>query len=223
MTLPRMVLHNAISLDGRTTGFPVDLCLFYGLVSRWNEDATLTGSETILASGVTPDDAGEPAPPWKAQPGDRRPLLVVPDSRGRIRSWNHLRSEPYWRDVLVLCTRSTPQEYLAYLDQSSVPYLIRGETQVDLPGALAELYDRYGVRLVRVDSGGTLNGLLLEAGLVDELSLLVHPCLVGGPSPNPLFRPPDGAAPEGDPLPAKLTHLERLADDVVWLRYDVTK
>lgn len=200
MTLPRMVLHNAISLDGRTTGFPVDLGLFYGLISHFHEDATLTGSETVLASGVAPDDEGEPAPPWEAQPGDPRPLLVVPDSRGRIKSWNRLRSMPYWRDVLVLCTGSTPSDYLAYLERSGIPYLIQGETQADLPAALEELYDRYGVRVVRVDSGGTLNGLLLAAGLVDELSLLVHPCLVGGPAANPLFRPPDGATPGGEPL-----------------------
>ena len=32
---------------------------------------------------------------------------------------------------------------------------------------------------VRVDSGGVLNGALLQAGLVDEISLLVHPLLVG--------------------------------------------
>ena len=34
-------------------------------------------------------------------------------------------------------------------------------------------------RVVRVDSGGGLNGALLQAGPVDEVSLLVHPCLVG--------------------------------------------
>ena len=46
---------------------------------------------------------------------------------------------------------------------------------------------------MRVDSGGALNGALLRAGLVDELSLLVHPVLVGdaprwygSPPPGPL-------------------------------------
>ena len=36
-----------------------------------------------------------------------------------------------------------------------------------------------GLGVVRVDSGGVLNGALLQAGLVDEISLLVHPLLVG--------------------------------------------
>ncbi|MEO0433105.1 MAG: dihydrofolate reductase family protein, partial [Cyanobacteria bacterium J06656_5] len=45
----------------------------------------------------------------------------------------------------------------------------------------------FGVTVVRVDSGGTLNGVLLRAGLVDELHLLVHPTLVGGTSQKTFF------------------------------------
>ncbi len=58
--------------------------------------------------------------------------------------------------------------------------------------------------LVRVDSGGALNGALLRAGLVHELSLLVHPVLVGeaprwhgSPPPGPLtLEPLEGGAPD---------------------------
>ena len=59
---------------------------------------------------------------------------------------------------------------------------------LDLPAALAGFEG-----VVRVDSGGALNGALLRAGLVDEISLLVHPVLVGdaprwygSPPPGPL-------------------------------------
>jgi riboflavin biosynthesis pyrimidine reductase len=41
------------------------------------------------------------------------------------------------------------------------------------------LADRYGVRAVQVDAGGRLNGHLLHAGLVDELSVMLGPYLVG--------------------------------------------
>ncbi len=46
--------------------------------------------------------------------------------------------------------------------------------------ALAELYDNHAVKTMRMDSGGTLNGVMLSAGLVSEISLLVHPLLVVG-------------------------------------------
>ena len=65
--------------------------------------------------------------------------------------------------------------------------------------------------VVRVDSGGALNGALLRAGLVDELSLLVHPVLVGD-APRWYGSPPPG--------PLALTPLDSGAPD--WLRFRVT-
>lgn len=35
-------------------------------------------------------------------------------------------------------------------------------------------------RVMRVDTGGTLNGILLRQGLVTEVSLFIYPSLVGG-------------------------------------------
>jgi 2,5-diamino-6-(ribosylamino)-4(3H)-pyrimidinone 5'-phosphate reductase len=88
--------------------------------------------------------------------------------------------------------------------------------------ALEELNARYGVRTVRVDSGGTLNGVLLRAGLVDEVSVLIGPCLVGGTTPRSIFRAPDLTSSEGV-VELKLTHVEKLKGDVVWLRYEVVR
>ena len=51
--------------------------------------------------------------------------------------------------------------------------------QVDLAAALQHLAGRYGVREVQTDAGGTLNGVLVRAGLVDELSVVVAPQLAG--------------------------------------------
>ena len=50
----------------------------------------------------------------------------------------------------------------------------------DLPVALARLHDDLGARLVLCEGGATLNGLLLEADLVDEWCLTLAPTLVGG-------------------------------------------
>ena len=48
--LPRVILYTAMSLDGRITNFPADLDLYYALAARWNPDAILFGSETVLAA-----------------------------------------------------------------------------------------------------------------------------------------------------------------------------
>ena len=190
--LPKVILHNAVSLDGRIDGFPIDLFQYYELAASWKEDATLAGSDTFLkaASEAPPEDESAFLPP-KIDPSDSRALLAIPDSRGRIRTWHYLRSLPYWRDVVALCSESTPQEYLDYLKERHIDYIIAGQGHVDLCAALEELNSRFGVKVVRVDAGGTLNGQLLRQGLVNEVSLLIYPSLVGGEKQSSIFRAPD--------------------------------
>jgi 2,5-diamino-6-(ribosylamino)-4(3H)-pyrimidinone 5'-phosphate reductase len=72
---------------------------------------------------------------------------------------------------------------------------------------------------VRVDSGGILSGVLLRAGLVNEVSVLVGPCLVGGTSPRSMFVAPDLASPDGV-IPLRLTAVEQMRGDIIWLRYE---
>jgi 2,5-diamino-6-(ribosylamino)-4(3H)-pyrimidinone 5'-phosphate reductase len=222
--LPHVIIHNGVSLDGRMDGEgggAEDMGLYYELAAQFNADAMLSGSETMLAAYQGLPDAETVEPPAELHPL-HVPLLAIVDSRGRIHCWNRLRSEPYWRNAAALCSRSTPQSYLDELRKKRVDFIAAGEEHVDLRAALEELNARYGVKVVRVDSGGVLNGALLRAGLVDEVSLLVGPCLVGGTSPRSLFVAPDLTSPEGV-IPLRLTHVERVRGDVVWLCYEVVK
>jgi 2,5-diamino-6-(ribosylamino)-4(3H)-pyrimidinone 5'-phosphate reductase len=225
--LPRVILHNAISLDGKIDGFPIDLQQYYELASTWKEDATLAGSDTFLkAATEAPPEDDNALHPLRVDPNDRRPILAVPDSRGRIRTWHYLRSLPYWRGFVALCSRSTPQEYLRYLKERHIDIIIAGEDHVDLRAALLEMNGRYGVKVVRVDAGGTLNSLLLSQGLVNELSVLICPSLVGGERQSGIFIAPSqpvAHSPTGsrEIISLKLLATEQLKGEVVWLRYEV--
>jgi 2,5-diamino-6-(ribosylamino)-4(3H)-pyrimidinone 5'-phosphate reductase len=220
--LPRVIVYNAVSLDGRIDWFTPDVGLFYGLAATWQEDATLAGSETLLTAEdqTAPEEELAEAP--EPQPDDQRPLLVVVDSRARVRHWDYWKRQPYWRGVIVLCSRATPAEYLRLLQEHRIPCIVAGDDHVSLRPALEELNAHYGVQTVRVDSGGTLNGALLRAGLVDEVSVLLHPVLVGGTSPRSFYRAPDLTSAQGL-ISLKLIHQERLENDVLWLRYQVVK
>lgn len=177
MNRPHVVLHTAVSIDGCTTGFEADLVTFYEIAARWGEDATLAGADTILTALRTQESDDEPAhAPGKGE----LPLLCVTDSLGRISEWERVRRWPHWEDIVVLCSRSTPHSYLVQLDALGINYLICGDTSVDLPDALAQLRFRYGVHVLRTESGGRLNAALLQHDLVDEISLLVHPIVAGG-------------------------------------------
>jgi 2,5-diamino-6-(ribosylamino)-4(3H)-pyrimidinone 5'-phosphate reductase len=183
----------------------------------------LSGSETMLTA-EEPTTETEPeiyTPPVEFHPL-AVPRLVVVDSRGRIRNWNILRSQPFWREVTVLCSHATPQDYLDYLNRRGVPFIVAGRDKVDLRAALEELNTRFGVQSVRVDSGGILNGALLRVGLVDEVSLLIDPCLVGGTSLRTWFVTPDLTSPEGITR-LRLIHCEQVKENVIWLKYEVVR
>jgi len=224
-SFPKVVLYNAVSLDGRFEQFPVDMGLFYSLISQWKEDATLAGCDTLLNAyppELVKKEGKEAFEPPKRNPKDTRPLLIIPDSRGRLRNWHLLRKEPYWRDVVALCSKRTPKKYLEYLKKRNIDYLIAGDDYVDFQKALKELKKRYGIKTVRVNSGGILNGVLLRAGLVDEMSLLLHPYLVGGITPKSIYRAPDLSSPNGV-IKTKLIACKKLNNGILWLRYKVVK
>src|SRR5450756_2564825 len=80
--LPRVIIHNAVSADGRIDWFEADVGVLYDLAGRWHEDCALVGSGTVLAA---PESAARDKGPWEPQvalPTDTRPLLAIVDSRG---------------------------------------------------------------------------------------------------------------------------------------------
>jgi 2,5-diamino-6-(ribosylamino)-4(3H)-pyrimidinone 5'-phosphate reductase len=193
-----------VSLDGATTGFEPDMARFYRLAGTWHEDVTLVGADTILGQEAALADAPRPGP---ATDG---PLLAVVDGGRRVREWEALRTVGHWSDVVALRCESTPPP-----DGSLVEEIVAGTTRVDLAGALRALGSRPGIEVVRVDSGGALTGALLAAGLVDEVSLLVHPCAVG--TAHGRRWQGEAVIPSGH---LSLIGNETL-DGLAWLRYDV--
>ncbi|MCX6565626.1 MAG: dihydrofolate reductase family protein [Candidatus Aminicenantes bacterium] len=220
---PRVILHNAVSADGRMDWFRPNLEAYYELAGRFEEDVTLVGSGTLLGSpeGETisrePDEIIEAR---KADSVDDRPILAVPDSGDRVKNWVYLRSLPFWRDVFALSSSTASPEQIDRFKRQRVPYFLSGRTKVDLAASLSAIGGRFGAKTIRVDSGGTLNGALLREGLVDEISLLIHPQYVGGISPRTLFRAEDLTAADGV-IDLELAGNETLAGGLIWLRYNV--
>lgn len=162
---PYVIVHMAVSLDGSASGFQPDLAQFYSLAAEWQEDATLTGADTILAQEAELAHADLPGP------NQGGPLLAVVDSKRRVTAWDALRDVGYWSRVIAL--RGSPSAVTPDVEE-----IVTGGEHVDLAAALTELRTGHSVRIVRVDSGGILVGALIAAHLVDEISLLVHPVFV---------------------------------------------
>ncbi|MDD3883809.1 MAG: bifunctional diaminohydroxyphosphoribosylaminopyrimidine deaminase/5-amino-6-(5-phosphoribosylamino)uracil reductase RibD [Gallionella sp.] len=139
-------------------------------VQRWRARscAVLTGSGTVLAD--------DPALNVRAFPCERQPLRVVLDSTLQMPAWARLLQTP----GVMIYSAVTDAGKIAALEQAGaqIRVLANAQGQVDLPQVLADLAG-HGINEVLVEAGSTLNGALLQAGLVDELLLYVAPQLLG--------------------------------------------
>jgi 2,5-diamino-6-(ribosylamino)-4(3H)-pyrimidinone 5'-phosphate reductase len=163
----------------------IDPGLYYSMAASIGADGMLAGSKTMLAAA--PDPAPEePSDMRKPDPSEKGdvPYWFIVDSRGTVRNLHAFRRFEFCKDVVALVSESTPKDHLDYLREREYDIVQAGEDKVDLVQALDEIGIRYGVELLRVDSGGVLNSILLQQGLVDELSLLMSPTLVGNETPH---------------------------------------
>jgi 2,5-diamino-6-(ribosylamino)-4(3H)-pyrimidinone 5'-phosphate reductase len=186
--LPKVVIHNSISLDGSLTGFEPNMGLHYQIAGRYKSDVHLVGSRTVKI-GV--EMYGERIPPEEKKDYEKPertgnvPYWVVPDTKGVLKGLLHTcRRFQFCRDVIVLISESTPKEYFAYLKERNYDYYVVGRGRVDLKRSLELLSSKYKTKKVLADTGRILGNLLLEHGLVLELSLLIHPVVVGKKSYN---------------------------------------
>ncbi|MDD1730339.1 MAG: RibD family protein [Methanospirillum sp.] len=232
--IPKISMYNLASLDGRIDWIinsPETMYRYYTLAFHWRSDAILIGSNTLVALGEEDPNEAEfsqkpeqnpPPPGTEHLMYEPKPLLVIVDSSGRVHNYRMLQKEPWWRDMVVLCSKTTPQSYLEYLCSRQVNYIIAGDDHVDIRSALEELNRQYGVITIRTDTGGVLNGILLREGLVDEVSVLIGPMMIGGTTPKTIYSAQDLSS-ANDVVTLKLTHMERIDEDYVWLTYDVIK
>ena len=146
--------------------------------------------------------------------------LVIVDGRGRIRSGlKESPDRPGWHTLHFVSNNVSP-EYLAFLQDKNIPYLISGEERVDLEKCMAKLKGKLGVNNIVTTSGGKLAGALMRKGLIDEVNLIIKPRIIGGFNTPTLFDSPD-LGPEESPLELNLVSTKVKKDGYLWLRYKI--
>ena len=228
MTRPRVICHMLASVDGRivTEGWPLspEGRREYELVhAEFKPDAWICGRVTMehFAAGTRSDAEvartyDDPPREDFVAPGEHASFAIALDAHGKLR-WasgdvggDHL--------VTVLSVRVS-NEYLATLRKNGVSYLFAGDADLDLPLILEKISAQFGVRTLMLEGGGRINGSFLRAGLIDEVSLLVAPLVDGRMGTAAVF---DLSAEGASPCRLALEHVERRANDLLWLRYRVT-
>lgn len=120
--------------------------------------------------------------------------------------------------LIVLLSAQVSREYLELLREKSISYVVTGSERIDLARAMEVLGETFGIRRLGLVGGGHINGAFLDAGLLDEVSLLYAPDIDGRAGQTAVF---DGIAADREPFHLQLQEVRRCAEDVIWLRYAV--
>jgi len=84
--LPKVIIHNSISLDGSLTGFEADLGAHYGIARDYKPDAHLIGSNTVrvgaeLYGAIPPEESSDFK---KVKRSPTLPYWAIIDSAGSL-------------------------------------------------------------------------------------------------------------------------------------------
>ncbi len=233
MDRPKIICHILQSMDGNIDGsffsqpetMPA-LREFSRIREEYACDAVISGATTaaeIYASIIT-DNLPEvqetyPRSDWQAAKADKYAVIV--DSEGKI----HWQSGMVERrgdkmHIITILQENVSDVYIAHLRQAGVSYVFAGKDSLDLPLAVRKLKEKLGIEKMLLSGGGIVDWAFLQAGLIDEISLVIPSVIDGGTGLASAF---DDSAFAGNHRPKALAliDVQRLDGDCIWLRYQV--
>ncbi len=186
--IQEIIIHNSISIDGSLTGFMPDMELHYKIAGDYKPNAHLIGADTVITGnemfgeGIPDEVTSDFQQPERPE---YLPWWIIVDSGARLKGMLHTcRRFEYCRDVIVLVSGKTQNDYIDHLMERNYRFIKTGNDKVDLLSAFEKLRTEAGITKILTDTGRVLGNILINLGIVSELSLLIHPLVVGKKSYN---------------------------------------
>ena len=102
--------------------------------------------------------------------------------------------------------------------ENRISYIFAGKAALDIPLALKKLKDLFSINTVMLSGGGAINWSFLQAGCIDELSLLIAPSTDGLRDTATTFDRSVFLS-GGVPVGFTLKEAKRVRSNSVWLTY----
>lgn len=238
MNRPYIFCHMMTALDGKIIGSYMETPqgsaagdVFYdiafGKEPFYHHQGWLSGRVTTddnFTFYKKPDlDKNVPAVPagdFIAQP-DFGMFYVSVDPHGKL-GWES--STLHYGDntahVVEVLTEQVGNAYRSFLRKQGISYIIAGKTELDYGLALSKLKEKFNIETLMLGGGGILNWSFLQAGICDEISIVVAAAADGSPDTPPVFRAKKGLS-ENKALGFTLKEAKVMDGGAVWLRYTV--
>lgn len=238
MTRPFVFCHMMTSLDGKIMGNYMDHPasesageVFYDLAFG---ERPYYRHQGWLSGRVTTDDnftfyekpaleehcPAVPEGDFAAAP-DLGMYYVSVDPNGCL-GWKDatLRYQTTTAHVIEVLTERASNDYKAFLRRLGISYIIAGEDKLDAALALRKLKELFHIETLMLGGGAVLNWSFIQAGLCDEVSVVIAPAADGSVKTQTLFMEKPGLS-DDTAVGFSLLEARAMRGDAVWLRYKV--
>lgn len=224
MNKPYIVCYMMTSVDGRIdcamTSQLIGVEEYYPLLDELDLKSAVSGKTTALLELAEeglfqPKNAapiGKETVSKKVDSQDGYNIVV--DTKGTL-LWKH--DSEYDRPHILVTSKQASREYLAYLDEQNISYIVTGDERIDLAAACKVLKETFGIQRMGVVGGSTINTAFLAAGLLDEVIVLIGAGIDGRASFPPVFNRADNG--DGKPTPLTLVEAKTYDSGAVLIRY----
>ena len=218
---PYIICHMMSLLDGRIDCDVTEQIEtgdeYYDALNQLNCPSTLMGRVTMQMHYALPeafvaeDDSpiGEECFNIAIQ---TKGYIIAIDTLGKLR-WPQNQFDGM--RLLVITSEDCPKEYLDTLTKQHISWVATGKDGIDLPRAMAILYQEFNVERLSLTGGGNINGAFLKEGLLDEVSMMWCSGIDGRKGMAAVF---DGLSRDFPPTKLKLISVEKLGE-TIWARY----
>ena len=143
---------------------------------------------------------------------------IIVDTKGTL-LWDD--DSKYDRHHLIITSEKVTKEYLEYLDSKKISWISCGKDKINIEKSMEILSKEFNVKRLAVVGGPLINSSFLDAGLLDEISILIGLGIDGRKGMPGVF---DGFTMD-HPITTKLKFKEvkSFDDGAVWRRYTVNK
>lgn len=147
--------------------------------------------------------------------------FVIIDNKPHLNKNGILYLSKKLKDLYIVTTNKHPAESMKLENVHVIKY----NKRIDFIDLFKRLKREYGAEKITIQSGGTLNSILLRNNLIDKVSIVIAPCLIGGKDTSSLI---DGESLHSEKdlkniKALKLVKCDVLKDNYLHLQYEVIK
>lgn len=238
MALPNIICHMHVSVDGKIAGpfhntdvakesgnqyyeIGIGKNRFYSQHKGWLSGRITTDENFTNNKEPDVNEAAEVVPEGDFITNTDADMYYFSIDPSGSLGWekNYINYHDTKAYVVEIITNKASNAYKDLLRRLEIPYLIAGTDSLDLTLATEKIAAHFSPDEILLCGGASINWSFMQAGLVDEVSLVMIPAVDGSNDTQSLFEM--NKYTDNTPMTFSSVKVDKLKNDALWIRYKV--